>query len=241
MTKNLIYDVLMYAHENKNISYRKIAHDILDKYQKEFRDRDFVVDFNGIDITKKHLWPFLKYSPFQHVLKSEDRENRYYLYDDIQTILTPNDNELISIGSGYIGQNGIFVIGMAAGFFTNDADDKISQPFKPSFFFQNTSEMLRSGFGSDLKDVYFTNASKIAVEKNLMNESYESNYEKYWPILNNEIEFLKPRRILAAGTNVYTFLRKKGLDCQKIYHPSYFIYQGKQKESIYYYRNIIKG
>lgn len=240
MVKDLIHDIVLYAHTHKNLSYRKIAHDILEKYQAEFRDRDFVVNLEGIDITKKHLWPFLKYSPFQHVLDSKDLDNRYPLYDDIKSILTPNDNELISIGSGYIGLSGIFVIGMAAGFFTNDADDKISQPFKPSFFFQNTSEMLRSGFAQDLKDVYFTNASKIAIEKNLMNESYELNYEKYWPILENEIKLLKPRRILAAGTNVFTFLKNKGIDCQKIYHPSYFIYQGKQKESIYYYRNIIK-
>ena len=236
----MIHDVVMYAHTHKHLSYRKIAHDILDKYQREFRDRDFVVNLQGIDITKKHVWPFLKYSPFQHVLLEKDVENRYPLYNDIQSILTPNDNELISIGSGYIGQNGVMVIGMAAGFFTNDDDDKISQPFKPSFFFQNTSEMLRSGFGPNLKEVYFTNASKIAVEKNLMNESYESNYEKYWPILEHEINVLKPKRILAAGTNVYKFLKDKGLNCQKIYHPSYFIYQGKQKESIYYYRNIIE-
>ena len=68
----------------------------------------------------------------------------------------------------------------------------------------------------------------------------KNNYEKYWPILKQEIELLQPKRIIVLGTNAYEFLKNKGVKCEKAYHPAYFIYQGKQKESKKYYENIIK-
>jgi len=236
--KQLIYDIVMLVHSNKSLSYKKLVNMILDKYQKEFRDRDFFLNLENISISEI-INVFLKYCPFQFSFNPNDIHNRHVIYDDIQTILTPNDNELISIGSGYIGKGGIFVIGMEAGFYTGDADDLISQPFKPSFFFQNTSEILRKGFFKELKSIYFTNASKMAVEKQKMNESYQENYEKYWPILNNEIELLQPYKILALGANVYDFLKSKNIQCEKIYHPSYFIYKHILDHGIEYYKKLI--
>lgn len=237
--KQLIYDIVMLTHENKTLSYKKLVNMILDKYQKQFRDRDFFLNLQDVSISEI-INVFLKYCPFQFSFNSDDIHNRHKLYDDIQTILTPNDNELISIGSGYIGKGGIFVIGMAAGFYTGDADDLISQPFKPSFFFQNTSEILRKGFFKELKSIYFTNASKMAVEKQKMNESYEENYEKYWPILKNEIDLLQPNKILTLGANVYDFLKNKNIECKKVLHPSYWIYRHQIEDGIKYYKDLTK-
>lgn len=237
--KELIYDVLMLAHDNRDKSYKKIVNIILSKYQQEFRDPEFFVDLSNITITDT-TWLFLKYSPFQFSFNSDDIHNRRELYNQIQKIITPNDNELISIGTGYIGGGGVMAIGMAPGFYTGDADDLISQPFKPSFFFQNTSELLRSGLGKNLAKIYFTNASKIAIEKKLMNESYEAMYEKYWHSLEHEINLLQPEKVLAIGANVYKFLCDKGIQCEKVYHPSYFIYRHQVDYGVRYYENIFK-
>lgn len=237
MTKEqqIVYDISLLLHDNKHLSYRKLAHIILDNYQHEFRDREFFLNF---DVVNDSIRNFIQYSPFQFSFNKDDIQIRHELYDKVQTILTPNDNELISIGSGFIGQGGIFLIGMAAGFYSGDEDDLISQPFKPSFFFQNTSELLRKGFFNQLESIYFTNASKMATEKQLMNESYQENYEKYWPILEHEIKLLQPRKILALGANVYDFLIGKSIQCKKIYHPSYFIYRHNLNQGIEYYKEI---
>ena len=169
--KKLIYDVIMMTH-NSNLSYKRLATDIMTKYQIEFRERDFFIDLRNIPITETTK-SFLKYCPFQFSSDEDGLDIRHRLYDICQTILTPNDNELISIGSGYIGKSGIFVIGMAPGFYSGDVDDLISQPFKPSFFFQNTSKLLKDGFEEKLNKIYFTNVSRIALEKAKMNASYE--------------------------------------------------------------------
>lgn len=236
MTKKVIYDIEMLVHNNKHLSYKKLVNLILDRHQQEFRDRDFFIKLDAMNETISN---FLYYNPFQFSFNDE-LETRHSLYDKIQTILTPNDNELISIGTGFIGKGGIFVIGMAAGFYSGDVDDLISQPFKPSFFFQSTSELLRKGFFNQLKSIYFTNASKMAVEKSKMGVSYEENYNKYWSILEHEIGLLQPKRILALGANVYDFLKSKNIQCEKVYHPSYFIYRHSLDNGIEYYKELIK-
>jgi len=73
-----------------------------------------------------------------------------------------------------------------------------------------------------------------------MNESYEAMYEKYWHNLEYEINLLQPRKILALGVNVYKFLCDKKMQCEKVYHPSYFIYRHQKDSGIEYYNNIIK-
>lgn len=235
----IIKDLLVTAESNKNVSYKNLVNLILKKFKSDFLERDFYIDLSTVNRKSHLLFEFLKYSPFQFSFNN-NLENRRKLWDDIQKILTPNENELISIGTGCIDENCIMVIGMAAGFYSNDADDKISQPFKPTFFFQNTSEILRNGFNSSLDKIYFTNASKIALERSRMNISYLHNYNKYFENLMLEIETLKPKSIIALGTNVYDFLLSKNIKCTKGYHPGYFIYRNNYNVYENYYRLLLE-
>jgi len=101
--KDLIYDVIMTVHNNKEKSYKRIVNIILSKYQQEFRNRNFMLDLSDIPITNI-TQGFFKYNPFQFSFDKRDIKTRQLLYDETEKILTPSDNELISIGTGYIGK-----------------------------------------------------------------------------------------------------------------------------------------
>jgi len=240
MSDDIVKDIILTVRKNKILSYKKLVNVILTKYKEQFLQRDFYIDLSNVNKESYLLYEFLKFNPFQFSF-NKNINNRRHLWDDVQKILTPNENELISIGTGCIDEGCIMFVGMAAGFYSGDADDKISQPFKPTFFFQNTSEILRESIKHNLSSVYFTNASKIALEKKKMNESYITNYEKYFNILSNEIEILKPKHIIALGTNVYDFLRNKNIKCTRAYHPGYFIYKGTLNVEKDYYSNILEN
>jgi uracil-DNA glycosylase len=128
------------------------------------------------------------------------------------------------------------LIGMAPGFFNDSKHDKISHPYKPSFYFANTSKILRTGFLKNLNKIYFTNLSKITTSKEIMDSTfYQNQYELFFEILKKEIEIIKPSLIYSVGTTVHKFLLQKQIKTNLLYHPSYFLFKNQTKQAIEYY------
>jgi uracil-DNA glycosylase len=213
--------------KNKNLSYNELTYTVLKQYNEQFLDPDFVVT---IDENVSNL--FLIFSPLMHVFDENHKKHKRMLFKINNEILVEDEDKLNCVGDGYIGTNGIMVVGMAPGFYNDNKFDKLSKPFKPSFYFALTSKMLREGFKSHLKRIYFTNLSKLCLSRKLMddksynnNYSYENMYEKYLHVLKEEINILKPKTILSLGRDVFNFMNENGIESTYTYHPSYFCYK----------------
>jgi len=122
------------------------------------------------------------------------------------------------IGTGCIDNNSIMIVGMAPGFYNGTKFDEISKPFKPSFYFSNTSRILRLGIYEILDKVYFTNLSKIVTTREKMNsEIYKNYYNKYYNIFEEELKIINPKIIICLGKNVHDFLITKNIIQKIIY------------------------
>ena len=60
--------------------------------------------------------------------------------------------------------------------------------------------------------------------------------------IEDEINILKPKLILATGNELYKFLKSKipEYDIKKIYHPAFWFYRHQKIKGIEYYTNICK-
>ena len=224
---DFLKDFRQFILDNSTLPYNELTYAVFKKYHKEFLDPNFVVT---IDEDISNL--FLIFSPLMHVFDEEHKQHKKMLFEINNDILVEDEDKLNGVGDGYIGTGGIMVVGMAPGFYNGNKTDILSKPFKPSFYFALTSKMLREGFKSNLKRIYFTNLSKLCLTRNLMNDksynnkySYEKMYEKYLHILEEEIRILKPKKILSLGRDVFNFMNENRIDSIYTYHPSYFIYR----------------
>lgn len=244
----IVFDVIKDVLDNSTISYTKLALYIFEKYAKLFREKSFVVDLSGIN--NKYVKMFLKYSPFmstfQNNLKSRQILCDHVFNECIECYKLPElshikerEERLFAIGNGVIDENGILIVGMAAGFY-GDTTTKIGYPFKPSFYFGPASEILRIGFLENLNKIYFTNLAKSAFSESIMNTNnmYLKLYSNCIKILKREIEVLKPQIILAVGTNVFNFLESINIKSTKIFHPSFFLFKHQKQNGIDYYKKI---
>jgi len=228
--------------DNSSLPYNELTYTVFKEYREQFLDPEFVVT---VDDDVSNL--FFIFSPLMHVFDEEHKKNKQLLFDTNKDILVEDEDKLNCVGDGYIGTDGIMVVGMAPGFYNANKTDVLSKPLKPSFYFALTSKMLREGFKSDLKRIYFTNLSKLCLSRNLMNDksynnnySYEKMYEKYLHILEEEIKILKPKKILALGRDVYNFMNENRIESVYTYHPSYFIYRQQFKDGKQHYNLKIK-
>jgi len=213
--------------DNSELLYNELTYKVFEEYRDRFLDPEFVVT---VDEEISNL--FFIFSPFMHVFDESHKEHKKMLFDVNKDIIVEDEDKLNCIGSGYIGIDGIMVIGMAPGFYNGNKTDILSKPLKPSFYFALTSKMLREGFKSYLKRIYFTNLSKLCLSRNLMDDksynnkySYEKMYERYLYILKEEIRILKPKKILSLGRDVFNFMNKNGIESEYVFHPSYYIYR----------------
>jgi len=239
---NFLKDFREFVIKNKDLSYHELTYAVLQQYHEEFLDPDFVV---VIDENISNL--FLVFSPLMHVFNEEHKKNKKILFEMNTDILVEDEDKLNCVGDGYIGTNGIMVVGMAPGFYNGNKFDKLSKPFKPSFYFALTSKMLREGFKSNLKRIYFTNLSKLCLSRKLMNDksynnnySYESMYEKYLHVLKEEINILKPKIIISLGKDVFDFMNINGIKSIYTFHPSYFCHRNQFEIGKKHYTSKIK-
>jgi len=240
--KKFLTDFRQFVLDNGELLYNELTYTVFEKYRDKFLDSEFVVT---VDEEVSNL--FFIFSPFMHVFNESDKENKKMLFELNKDILVEDEDKLNCIGSGYIGTNGIMIVGMAPGFYNANKTDILSKPLKPSFYFALTSKMLREGFKSYLKRIYFTNLSKLCLTRNLMNDksynnkySYEKMYEKYLYILKEEIRILKPKKILSLGRDVYNFMNGNGIASTYTFHPSYYIYRKQFDIGKINYRSKIK-
>lgn len=234
---DVVNSILTFLLENVKASHQKLVYNIILQYRDLFLDRDFYIRLDE-PIPQEHRY-FLAYSPFMFDFK-ENLEMRHILYDLASSLVNKEACKKVCGGNGYIGEGGIFLVGMAPGFYYGHEIDKISEPFKPSWFFAQTSKILRMGVLHKIEYCYFTNLAKMVFAKSEMNEAkYEELYSKYFYVLEKEIELLKPQKIISLGRNVYNFLSKCKIDTEFMYHPSYFWYRKQFATGRNYYRENI--
>ena len=234
--KYLVNDVRQIIIDNQNLSYNELTYLILQKYKQQFLDENFV-----INVTELVSPIYYIFSPLMHVFDLNDIVNKKLLFDLNKDILVDDDDKLNCVGTGYIGTDGIMVIGMAPGFYNGNKFDVLSKPFKPSFYFAQTSKMIREGFKSYISRIYFTNLSKLVLARNLMDsKSYKQMYDKYFYILKEEINILKPKKIIALGKDVFNFLLEKDIRTETTFHPSFFIYKNQFEDGKQHYNSFIK-
>jgi len=214
-------------------NYNDLTFKIFKKYKENFLNTDFKIKTSQINKE------FILTSPFMF---SKDDHYKIKLLHDLSLGLskTNKEDEMTCIGTGCIDDNNIMIVGMAPGFYNGTEFDKLSKPFKPSFYFSNTSRILRLGLFEILDKIYFTNLSKIVTTKEKMNSDiYKNYYNKHYNIFETELEIINPKIIICLGRIVYDFLYKKDLKQKVIYwyHPSYFIYQHSESHGIQYYKD----
>lgn len=231
-----IYEYLLTINNN---SWNEITYLLLKEFYEYFIDENYLLNINFNNEKWKKI--ALTFSPFMFSTKN-NIENRKKLFKLANDIKIDENVEVKCIGNGCIDKECIMVIGMTPGYFEEDNKfTDLSRPFKPSFFFANTSKILRMGFFNNIQNIYFTNLSKVATHYNNMNSKYYIKfYSKYFYILEKEIEILKPKKIIALGVNVYNFLLAKGVEnVIRCYHPSFFIFRKQTKTAPFYYKEII--
>lgn len=243
MEKFDVKEFLTFLKNYKNKSYLSTVYDIFEKYAVLFRNKDFILEYH-LEYSDELNTCLMYWLPF--LVGPNCNNVKHQLIKHIQcnecTISLNAKDRLICIGNGNIYPNGIFIVGMAAGFYGANKYDKISFPFKPSFYFGEASEILRKGFKSILQQVYFTNLSKCAFDRSIMNSpgSYEVCYNSCFSHFKREVNILSPCKILAAGNNTYEFLKTHGIECEKMIHPASFLFKHQKAEGIVYYNNIAR-
>ena len=100
---------------------------------------------------------------------------------------------------------------------------------KPSFVFTRTSWILRRALMSTFKIApYLTNACKFACEKNIVKNH---DFDKCIHILKQEIDLIKPKKVVVLGNNAYNYFRNNfSIECVKVMHPSATLYMGMSFE-----------
>lgn len=224
----------------KDISYNKKTLEVIKDLRKLFISKKFALNLNSASLPKNKLTMSLIHNPFMFYKENNKREELMDLFLKDMKKYEDEKEFLYGVGCGSIDDDSIMILGMAPGFYNGNEYDELSKPFKPSFYFANTSKLLRFAMKDHIKDLYFTNVSKIVFSKERMNESvYKKLYNDFYKVLQKEIKIIKPKVIIALGNNVSEFLTEKKIDHIKGYHPSYFIYQHSSQKSLEYYKNLI--
>ncbi|MCF7795962.1 uracil-DNA glycosylase family protein [Patescibacteria group bacterium] len=240
---DLIYRVINLIY-NENFSYNEKTYKILKYLNNYYLKVDFSLDLNFLHINDLHINDFLFYSPFMFYKDTKNKEKRkklINLYNKQIKKYKDEEDFLFGIGNGCLDDNCILVLGMAPGFYNNNKFDNISKPYKPSFYFSNTSKILKKGFFNHLNNIYFSNVSKVVFSKEKMNDKlYNSLYNEFKDILLKEIKILNPSIIIALGNNVDKFLTDNNIKHIKSYHPSYFLYQHSENKGIEYYKSLLE-
>lgn len=221
-------------------TYNSSILDITTKFANEFRQRDMVLDIGEVDQSTSDIikyWTPLSFT--RHRRNKRTIETRLeltrHVYEDADKFCS--DDRLTCIGNGCIDEGCIMIVGMTAGFRGANYFDSISFPYKFSFYFGDTSFLLREGFYDLLHLTYFTNVGKYSYSRAVMetDDTYIKTYDDCLPILQREIEYLKPSLIISAGKQVHEYLTDKGIESYKITHPSYYLFKRKIDEGAEYY------
>lgn len=223
-----------------NSKYNNSIYQITSTLGDNFRRRDLLLDIGEINSAEadviKYWSPisFTKYRVTEQTIETRLELTRHVFEDAAKYC---SNDRLTCIGNGCIDPGSIMVVGMTAGFRYANMFDEISFPYKFSFYFGDTSFLLREGMFDILSNVYFTNVGKYSFDRATMEsgDMYIRTYDECFPILLREIEFIRPKAIMAAGTQVYDYLTKHRIQCHKITHPSYYLFKRKMEDGIKYY------
>jgi hypothetical protein len=231
-----IEQVKEYIKDNKKtISYMNLVYNLAEKFGDFFRGDSLLLDKSDIELIK--FTPLMFSSNPTEVL-SRKKKLTSFITEQVDDFC--GEDRLTCIGSGNIDANGIVIIGMTAGFRFANKYDEVSFPFKWSFYFGEASEILRRGFLSKLPNLYFTNVGKFSYSRPIMNSpgKYTEVYETCFPVLEMELDELKPRRIFSLGYDVYSFLKSKHVESTQLLHPAYFLFKHTKDAGIVYYKNV---
>jgi len=226
---------------DEDISYNEKTYKILNSFKELYKNTKFSFNLTNIQILDENIEKFLIYNPFMFYYKKNKRKELMELYLKEIEKLSDEEKFLYGIGNGCTDDGCIIVLGMAPGFYNGTKYDLLSKPYKPSFYFSNTSKILRFGLSKHLDNIYFTNLSKIVYSKERMsNVEYSKLYEKYIQVFLEEIKILKPKQIIALGNNLNEILNKYNIEHITLKHPSYFLYRKNEHNGINYYEEEIK-
>jgi len=235
--------------------YRKSVINIFKHTYKSFENPEFIFDLNEHRLFHNDFRTALIYNPFM-LSKYRQLEKRKKLmqifekhYEKVKQQF--GDEMLYSTGNGVIDDNCIMVLGMAPGFYNGNEVDLISKKFKPSFYFGNTSQVLRYGFKQNLQEMYFTNLSKIALSKEkTVSVGYKELYNISQECFKKELAIINPRMIIALGKDVEQFLNEnkeylkipEGTMIYRLPHPSAMLIKMKNNylECINKYSKLLK-
>lgn len=217
-----------------------LTHDIIHsygKYKNTLEDRDYIFDNIVMNSRKQAVeidTSFLNLSNISLYLTaclfSSGKENINFskkLFSLIKDI-TVDDSQFkdsLCYPTGFLDKNIPMIIGEAPGTKGRGLNESF---LKPSFFFTQTSHLLRSSLFISAREFYITNAIKYAVENN---KSSEKDFEKCFDILKKEIDYIQPEEIIILGNNTWNYLSenlpKKILDkCRRVNHPAAEVRRG---------------
>lgn len=226
--------------------YNKSVFDITLKLHDTFINRSIILDIGEVqDLNDRSLlsyWTPISFTRYPITKRTIDAKIALtrHVYEDFHKYCS--NDRLTCIGNGCLDQDQIMIVGMTAGFRGANKFDELSFPYKFSFYFGETSFLLREGFFDLLDRIYFTNIGKYSYTRDIMksDDTYNKTYEDCFSILQTEIEVLKPKLIIAAGNDVHQFLNSKGIKSYKIIHPSYYLFKKKIDDGKKYYTQQAK-
>jgi len=191
------------------------------------------IDVNNRSLTKKYLYNALSFTTDK--LASDE------ILKAIKGIKV--DEEFMNsrcYPTGLFNIGNVMIVGMNPGRKGRSVE---GYPLKPSFVYQSPSFNLRKAceytFGNDIP--YVTNLCKYATVDNKVSEK---QYEEYEFIFHMEINYMKPRLIIALGNDVYNYIDKyilTEIPVIKIMHPAGICYNDMTvKDYVIHFRNKVR-
>jgi uracil-DNA glycosylase family 4 len=126
--------------------------------------------------------------------------------------------------TGFWSEGNVMIVGEAPG----QKGRGINGNLKPSFIFTDTSRRLRYAIQYSFDYMpYITNLLKYAKPNNKVNND---DFKKCSHIIEKEIEYIKPKSIIALGKSTYEFMNNNvdlnGANLTYVMHPAASIYKG---------------
>lgn len=246
--KLIIYDQLakkkfnfsdVYVHLKDHLS--KEFFQVYQSYKKQIEEKDYILDnivmnsiesallIDNLEMSSTSL--YLTAGLFTEEQQCVDFTKQ--LFQKIKTLKVKESYEnSLCYPTGFIRKNIPMVIGEAPG---TKGRGLRKNFLKPSFFFTQTSHLLKTSLFSQDRCCYITNAIKHAVEEN---KSTKQDFENSFEILKEEIEFIQPGEIFVLGNKTYDFLSENLTNklfklCKKVPHPAYEIRNGRTSSLFY--------
>lgn len=244
----IIYDELakkgfdftdVYIHLKDHLSKEFLQH--YPSYKKQIEEKDYILDnviMNSIDsamlisnLEMSALSLYLTAGLFTEQTECVDFTKQ--LFQKIRSIKVDKEfKDSLCYPTGFIKSNITMVIGEAPGIKGRGLSENF---MKPTFFFTQTSHLLKTSLFSTNRYCYMTNAIKHAVAEN---KSTKQDFENSFEILKEEIEFIKPNEIFVLGNKTYDFLSDNLTNsqfklCKKVPHPAYEIRSGRTSSLSY--------